>query len=163
MAEKERPTTIIESFKTMDAMTIRKLVLEAEAYLEEQAFTATLAVLKVALGHQLYCGVRAESGLQPENMKVFVRTTDKMTSNRWKILGKFITTAGILFEKAGVSFIMKTESSAEPITEVRLYLPKYHAKFHGIMEDNNDAGGGEISAQDVLALFDQEVPDDTNI
>lgn len=159
MTENEKPTTLLESFKTMSAASIRKVVIEAEAYLEAVALTATLAVLKAAIGQKLECVVAAN---RMEVLCVNVDTANIPQPQRWKVLGKFIATAGSLLERAGipVSIDIKNVGGENPATLMSLTLLQIHPRFKEMLRNLAEDNETSIAAKDILTLFEvKEDPD----
>jgi len=155
MAENDRPTTIIDSFKTLPVATIRKLILEAEVYLEELSFTATLAVLKAAIGQKLECIV---GGGDDSNIVVQVDTADIPQAQQWKVMGKFIATAGSLFERAGIPINITISCPAGQSTAIltRITLLESHSRFDEMMAKLRENGDTAITAKETLSLFEVE-------
>lgn len=106
----EKPETISESLKQMDVGTIRRIILEAEAFLAEQVFTNIVTVLKVGVGQGLVCTVNTPEDVA--ELQVLAMTTPGHPAG-WKSLGKLITTAGSLMGRAGIVTQVSVETAPD--------------------------------------------------
>jgi len=102
----EKTETLTESLQRMDVLTIRRLVSEAEAYLAEQSYTNILAVIKVGIGLGLAYDIIPGANT---NSLMLVSTE----TAEWKSLGKHLSAAGTLMNKAGINMEVSAENTSD--------------------------------------------------
>ncbi len=143
----EKPETLSETFKQMSPATIRKLILEGEAYLAEQAYTGILAVLKTGVGLGLDSVLLCPTG-HPEIQ--IVTTTGPEHGAGWRSLGKLITKAGVIMGKEEIGMRLQIENSEEYVSGVcSMTIEAFPPRFKFLY----DADENSISAQDALAFL----------
>ena len=154
----EKPTTIEESLKTMSAVSIQKLILEATAYLSDLSLTTTIAVLKAAVGQKIECHLQTEPWSKSEevadNDYIQLIATDS-SPQKWKALGKFMSTAGNLFERAGIGTATQIVSSGneDPVVGLTIFNIPLHAQFKEMFVQLMENGERSISAADALDVL----------
>ena len=150
-----QPETFKEVLERMDAVRIKRFILEAEAYLEEQTSASILTVLKVGAGLGLDCSVVPQR--EEKELVIMAQTPEGMAAG-WRALGKFVTNAGNLMSKVGVNThillenVPGQEGSGACAATLKTFPPKY--KFLLDAEE-----GDIITAIDVLKFLEPDYED----
>ena len=105
-----KPETLSETFKQMSPATIRKLILEGEAYLAEQAYTGILAVLKTGIGLGLDSVILSPT--DPPELRI-VTAIGMETQADWRSIGKLITKAGVVLGKEEIGMRVEVENTED--------------------------------------------------
>ncbi len=149
----DKPTTMAESFKTMDGTTIRKLILEAQNYLHQETYRAFIAVLKAAVGLKLDAHILAPRDQEPRfEMRVVT------TQEHWRNVGKLLSAMGSAFDKAGIPLAVHvTGASPTGRMSAVFHTSEFHPKFAFLIADVDD---DYISVEDVLAYLEPPQADD---
>ncbi len=158
MSENDKPSTIVESLETMTVVNIRKVIIEAQAYLTNMAFTATVAVLKAAIGLKLDCTIHVGPVETCDTLQIQVQDA---SPQKWKTTGKFIATAGSLLDRAGLHTQIATSVAANEdlsvVTALAFATPPKFLEMLDLLRENEETS---VTASEALtALFPEEKSD----
>ena len=151
-----KPQTLIETFESMDGASIREIMLQAQAYLNQLALSSLVSVLKISEGLKLNVTIPRPIEDPPELPLIVLKVAPPETP-AWKDFGKFVGNAGHLFAKAGVPMEIHTvyPANKQPMqatVEVRMW----HQKLQCLRDMEI---GDALTAVDCLSLL--EPPDAT--
>jgi len=138
---------ITESLKRMDGRTIRKFIMECEAYLHEQSFLAVVAMLKAAVGLSLPAIIERPNEVDP------IITMRISVEDRWKDIGKLIVAAGTIMSKADVPLVVKLGQGHLPETNVKLCASAFTGRFNCLLELQPEE---TMTARELLTALDQK-------
>ena len=142
-----KPETLSETFKQMSPATIRKLILEGEAYLAEKAFTGILAVLKTGVGLGLDSVVMCPTD-HPEIR--IVTTTGSDARADWRSVGKLVTQAGVIMGNEEIPLQVQIANTEDYVTGTcTMIIDAFPPVFRFLY----DAEEEHVSVQDALSFL----------
>jgi hypothetical protein len=143
----DEPTTILESLQKMGGRTIRKLILEAETYMADQAYESVVATLKSAIGLGLPARLQKTTPNDP-----CVMLDISIDEPQWRSISKLIAATGGFMDKAAVPILFKIGKSIGETTRVRIVASTFHPRFEILLNMEED----EITARDFLGILEGE-------
>lgn len=144
----EKPETLSESFRQMHPATIRKLILEGEAYLATQAYTGILAVLKTSVGLNLNSMVMCP--VEQREIQI-VTPIGPDTQADWRSIGKLVTKAGVIMGNEAIGLKVEIENTEDFTTGIcTMTIGAFPPPFKFLY----DADEPSVSAQDTLSFLD---------